>query len=180
MQKLNLSVKFSEILKNGNLSKIFDKLKGDKKTLLIILIGLTGIFIIMLVPSGNGSTKKEESSVTDNYNTDNIQTEVEALIESIKGAGEAKVLITYESNTENVYAINVDEKSDGNDLHYKSEYIVTNEDQGLILKIIYPKVRGVAVICEGGNDPQVKQKIYSVISALFDISTNKISVTDMR
>ena len=134
----------------------------------------------MWVPSERKSTASKEVPVTGNYNSDNIQEEVEAVIESIKGAGEAKVFITYESNTENVYAINIDEKTDGTDLHYKSEYIITDEEQGLIIKVIYPKVRGVAVICEGGNDPLVKEKIYSVISALFDISTSRISVTDMR
>lgn len=178
--KLNLSDKISELLRNRSVSKAFDKLKKDKKTLAIILVGLIGMLIIMSVPSDNKKHKAAENTVTYSYNTENIQNEVESLLESIKGAGETKVFITYESDMENVYAVNVDEKSDGSDAHYKSEYIITDDESGLILKVMYPKVRGVAVICKGGGDPIIKEKIYSVISALFDISTNKISVTDMK
>ena len=176
---LNLSDKLSDMLRSENVSKAFDKLRRDKKTLIIILVGISGMLIIMLAPSGDKTEKSDEQSVVCNYDVGDVQNEVRCLIESIKGAGRAEVYITYESENETVYAMNVDEKSDGNDIHIKSEYIITDDESGLVLKVLHPKVRGVAVVCQGGNDPVVKEKIYSVISALFDISTNKISVADM-
>lgn len=177
---MNLSDKLSKLLNNENIGTFLEKLRKDKKTIFIILIGFLGMVLILFSPSDSKKEKVVDKVETVNYNSDNIQDEVEAMIESIKGAGKTKVYITYESDSEHVYAMNVDEKTDGNDLHYKSEYIITDDENGLILKVIYPKVRGVAVICEGGGDPLVKEKIYSVVSALFDISTNKISVTDMK
>ena len=177
---MNLSDKLSKLLNNENISTFLEKLRKDKKTIFIIMIGFLGMVLILFSPNDNEKKKAVDQVETVNYNSDNIQDEVEAMIESIKGAGKTKVYITYESDSEHVYAMNIDEKSDGSDLHYKSEYIITDDENGLILKVIYPKVRGVAVICEGGGDPLVKEKIYSVISALFDISTNKISVTDMK
>lgn len=177
---MNLSDKLSKLLNNENIGTFLEKLRKDKKTIFIILIGFLGMVLILFSPNDSEKKKAVDQVETVNYNSDNIQDEVEAMIESIKGAGKTKVYITYESDSEHVYAMNIDEKSDGSDLHYKSEYIITDDENGLILKVIYPKVRGVAVICEGGGDPLVKEKIYSVISALFDISTNKISVTDMK
>ena len=177
---MNLSDKLSKLLNNENISTFLEKLRKDKKTIFIILIGFLGMVLILFSPNDSEKKKVVDQVETVNYNSDNIQDEVEEMIESIKGAGKTKVYITYESDSEHVYAMNIDEKSDGSDLHYKSEYIITDDENGLILKVIYPKVRGVAVICEGGGDPLVKEKIYSVISALFDISTNKISVTDMK
>ena len=177
---MNLSDKWSDLLKNESVNKLLEKLKSDKKIALIVLVGFVGMILILFSPDDNKVEKNSNDYDQVNFYSDNIQSEVELMIESIKGAGKTKVYITYESDSEHVYVMNVDEKSDGTELHYKSEYIITDDETGLILKVIYPKVRGVAVICEGGGDPLVKEKIYSVISALFDISTNKISVTDMK
>lgn len=177
---MNLSDKLTGALKNENIRTILEKFKKDKRRIFIVLLGFLGMILILFSPGESKKEKNTENVDSVNYNSDNIQSDIEAMIESIKGAGKAKVYITYECDSEHVYAMNIDEKSDGSDLHYKSEYIITDDENGLILKVIYPKVRGVAVICEGGDDPLVKEKIYSVISALFDISTNKISVTDMK
>ena len=176
---MSLSDKFSELLKNESVSRILKKLSKDKKTLIILLCGIAGMIIIMLVPTDKNTEEADSWEVVSDYGYDDIQNEVKDLVESIKGAGEAKVFITYESDSENVYAVNTDEKSDGSEIHFKSEYVITDDETGIIIKVLYPKVRGVAVICKGGNDPVVKEKIYSVISALFDVSTNKISVADM-
>ena len=178
--KLSFSDKFFALLKSESVSTTLEKFKKDKKILFIILIGIAGMFLIMLAPSDKKTEEYEAKSDTcDYYSLEEIENELESLIESIKGAGEARVFITYESDRESVYAMNTDEKTDGSEVHFKNEYIITDEEKGLILKVLYPKVRGVAVICKGGNDPVVKEKIYSVISALFDISTKKISVADM-
>ncbi len=173
---MNLSDKIfnKEIIK-----KIYVKLKSDKKTFLILFVGLAGMVVIMLAPSDKKYDKKDDESVVHNLSYQNIQNDVKDIIEAINGAGKTVVYITYESDSENVYAINTDEKTDGSDIHLKSEYVITDDESAVILKVKYPKVKGVAVICEGGKDPIVKEKIYSVISALFDISTNKISVADM-
>ena len=176
---MSLSDKFSDMLKSENVSRILKKLNKDKKTLIILLCGVAGMIIIMMAPTDKNNKEADSESVVCSYGYEDIQNEVKSLVESIKGAGEAKVFITYESDSENVYAVNTDEKSDGNEIHFKSEYVITDDETGIIIKVLYPKVRGVAVICKGGNDPVVKEKIYSVISALFDISTNKISVADM-
>ena len=38
------------------------------------------------------------------------------------------------------------------------------------------QVSGVAVICDGGDDPEIKLKIYDIVKSLFGISTARISV----
>ncbi len=177
---MSLSDSFSKFMKSEAFDKAVKRLKNDKKALIIIAIGIIGMLIIMFVPTEDKpEVQKKDNKAQYEYSTDKIQQEVEMLIESIKGAGETMVYITYESDMENVYAANTDEKTDGNDAHFKRDYILTDDENGLILKVLYPRVRGVAVVCKGGDDPAVKEKIYSVVSALFDISTNKISVAGM-
>ena len=60
-----------------------------------------------------------------------------------------------------------------------ANYFRPMQEEALKTGLLNPKVMGVAVICEGGEDPIVRERIYSLISALFDINTNSISVTVM-
>ena len=79
------------------------------------------------------------------------------MIKSIENVGETKVLITLESSYEYVYL----------------------DDDKTLSKIIEPKVRGVAVVCAGGDDPVVKEKVTKVISTVLSISTSSISVNKL-
>ena len=104
---------------------------------------------------------------------------LQKLISEIEGAGRVKVMITLEASDENVFAYNRDESYRENEQKFSSDYILIKndgEETGLKLKTVYPKVKGVAVVCDGAHNPITKEHIISVISALFDISTKNISV----
>jgi stage III sporulation protein AG len=66
----------------------------------------------------------------------------------------------YEQSTQTVY----DESRD-------STPYVSNEK--------YPVVKGVCVVAQGGGDSNVKEKILSVVEALFGLEANKIVVVKM-
>lgn len=169
------NVKISDIIK-----KVTDKIKKDKKSLLVIVLGISGMLLIMLSEVGEIKEDIPADSPQSVYAEDIILKQVRELVSQIVGVGKAEVVITYENDFETVYAANSNEKYSGDDVNIDKEYIITDDEAGLIIKTVYPKVRGVAVVCQGGDDPAVKEKIYSVLSALFDISSNKISVADMK
>lgn len=167
------------------LKDLYDKLKKDKKSFIILIIALSGIFLIFIsgltAEDENGSKYVSEESFVMSENE--LSETLEKLIESIDGAGKAKVMLTFKSYNETVYAVNTEENinSDG-ERDYTGEYIIIDSsdgEDGLKLKITAPEIRGVAVICHGGNNPVIKEQIVSVVSALFDISSNKISVAAM-
>ena len=54
-----------------------------------------------------------------------------------------------------------------------------NNEEGLPLKVILPEIKGIAIVCTGGENPVVKEQIISSLSALFNISSNRISVAVM-
>ena len=49
-------------------------------------------------------------------------------------------------------------------------------EECLVVKVYEPVVKGVAVVAEGADNAQVKKAITETVCALFDISTNKVSV----
>jgi stage III sporulation protein AG len=183
-------------------SGIAEKLKADKKLLIIILIGFAGILILLLSETwGKPDDVKPDGEQTTNIQTQNdneytyvedIEKKLGDLIRSIEGAGRTKVMVTLENGVEQVYATQDKTKSSSSSssegsfeesLDNENEYIVikTNDDSetGLIVKIIQPSIRGVAVVCDGADSAVVKQNIVEAVTAVLGISSAKVSVAKM-
>lgn len=166
-----------------------EKLLKNKKAAFIMIIGLSGMLLIAL--SSFGGETKETPKETDIKQTARSETELETNLErflsNINGAGNVAVMITYESGNETVYATDNEKTSSKNgdakdEIKTSSEHIIIKTDgneSGLEIKEIYPKVRGIAVICEGGNNPVIKGQITEILCALFDINSTQISVAQV-
>lgn len=160
------------------------KFKKDKKTAIITLIGFSLMFAILVsefLPL-NSDEKTDDTKVEYSDYCQTMESKIEAIVQSIDGAGEAQVMITLAETTEYIYAKNVDFNSNEKDNNSNSEYIIINiddNDTGLLVKTIEPKIRGVAIVCEGGDNPTVQQQIYSAVSVVLNINTSKISISKL-
>ena len=54
-----------------------------------------------------------------------------------------------------------------------------NGEEPIVIKTVGAKIRGVFVVCEGGDDPVIKEKIIKALCALLDIQSNQVSVTKL-
>ena len=158
-------------------------LKRDKKITAIICLGLAGIFLLTmseLVPQKSTKTEKKEtvSDISDSYEAD-LEKRLTSIVSSINGAGRTQVMVTLASGDENVYAVK-EKSSDGS---REREYIVIDDgssESGLLLKVVEPEIRGVAVVCEGADSANVRQEIVSTVSAVLGISSNRISIAKIK
>ena len=96
-------------------------------------------------------------------------------------------MITLAETTEYVYAQNQNgtKKSNQNSENSdnKSSFVIIekdNNDSGLLIKTFEPKIRGVAVVCDGGDNPTVQQQIYSTVGAVLNVSTARISISKLK
>ena len=167
------------------LNKFFNRLKNDKKAMIILIIGLAGMLLILFSDTDSNDKINEAALNNENtiYSEYELSRQVEKLIENIDGAGKCKAMITYNCYEETVYAQNRNEsfQPDG-EKNFAGEYIIidaNNNEEGLPLKIILPEIKGIAIVCTGGENPVVKEQIISSLSALFNISSNRISVAVM-
>ena len=164
-------------MNSEKLTEFIVKLKKDKKTALIIFTAILGMLLILF--SGTPTEKNEKASESKTEEMIEWEEKLQKLLSSVEGAGRVKVMITYETSDEEVFAYNKDESFRENEEKFSSDYILVENngsETGLKLKTVYPEVKGVAVVCDGADDPVTKEQIISVISALFDISTKNISV----
>ena len=165
---------------NG-IKDIASRLKKDKKALITVVVGLSGMLLIMLSELPLFATSAEDVAVNENvYHNQNLESEVEKLISKVAGAGKVSVMLTYESDEERVYAIDTENEVQGeNKTQNTNKHIIVDNssgEAGLVVKTIYPEIRGVAIVCSGANDPVVKSEISALVSALFDIGSNRISI----
>ena len=138
-----------------------------------------GIFL-MLVPKlfNNDRTENKESATDENvtYYSERLEEKIRELICKSKGVGNATVVVSLDTTGEYVWAEN---KSEGGE-NTLSEYVIVNKDDNeetVLIKEIYPRVRGVAVVCDGGNSAEIKNRVTALISAALGIPANKIAVS---
>lgn len=170
---------------NKTVQKILEKIKRDKRIAAIVSIGLVGIILLtlselMLQKSDAKQNEKAENvtDIRDSYE-ENIEKRLTSIVSSIDGAGRTEVMVTLASGDENVYAVK-EKSSDGSK---EREYIVIDSDKnesGLLLKVIEPEIRGVAIVCEGADSAKIRQEIISSVSAVLGISTNRISIAKIK
>ena len=104
------------------------------------------------VPEESVGKQEEEREDTLDY-VSKLERKLEELLSKIEGAGEVHVMIS---------------------LQESEEFIV---EKDTIIKTIYPKVEGVAVIAEGAGTGRVTQHIIEVVQVLFDLELHKVKVT---
>ena len=54
-----------------------------------------------------------------------------------------------------------------------------NGEQPLVTMELQPEVRGVVVVCEGGDSPGVAAQVVSTVKVALNISSARISVSKM-
>ncbi len=171
-------------------SNIKEKLSRFAKPVLLVLALLFGIALI-IIPADNAKKTSEEYE-TDGYAklgayTADIETRLEEIIGGIAGAGTTRVMVSFESSFESVYANNAKIQENGTESVSASakssekQIVLAGDRMGaeapVLLKELCPRVKGVLVVCEGGSIESVCMSIKSAVTALFGISETKVCVT---
>lgn len=190
-----------EDVRESLLTKLREYTKNTKFVTLIVAIGLIGIVLILLSDLVKPKTSEEKQSDTqikyvslDEYEN-RLEQGLAEIISSINGAGKTRVLLTMESTVEQVYATNKNLSQDNStnmdnsnsssdkDIQAETTYITVELSDGteetVLVKEIQPKVRGVLVVCAGGDDSIVKGKIIDAVTKALDISSSKVSVAGL-
>ena len=160
----------------------------NKKIVIILIIGFAGILFLSLSETDKTNTvKKEEETETTFTQSEEYASSLENrladMIASIENAGQVKVMVTLKSSDEIKYAVNESIKNDDKSNNYSSNYVIIENKgskEGIKIKIIEPEIRGVAVVCTGGDDPVVISRITSAVTTVLGIGANKVSVSKMK
>ena len=152
-----------------NFGKYLKNLKGKLPLVILLVCGvLLLIFGGTLTKNDTSTTSADYTAAAEAYRA-RIESELEALCASVDGVGRVSVMITLDGGEYYVYA--ADQSSSGG-----SDYVISS-GSGLLLETRMPSVRGVAVVCEGGNNDRVKYELICLISSLLGVPSSRVCVT---
>ena len=172
------------------MSDLKDKIKAlsdNKKRVLLIVICVISLLFLIVSESNENEGTSQQTIKTQTSHDEYIKTtekELESILSQVEGAGKVHVMITLESCYENVYANSYSSKSknngDGTSDDVTEELVVVKNsdgENGVVIKVYEPVIKGVAVVAQGADNIKVKSAITETVCALFDISSAKVSVT---
>ncbi len=163
-------------------SGVFGKFKSIKSITLLIIGVIAGLLLIFIGNTDSKNAKinspdtEKHLDMTDQYIKD-LEVRLTQILSKMDGIGEVSVIITADSCIETVYAQNG--RYDSGSLTEK-EYVIIDSngnDTPITVKLVYPKIRGVAIVCQGGSNPINQEKITNLVSSLFDIAQNQVYVS---
>jgi stage III sporulation protein AG len=95
--------------------------------------------------------------------------EIEDLCEKVQGVGRVTVLVSLEGGYEYVYA----KDADGDCVSIGSG----SGKQAVVQNILPPKLLGVGIVCDGGENAACRAALTELLSAALGIGSNKIYIT---
>ncbi len=177
--------------------------ENENAKMYLVLIFVLGIFLF----SASSFVKKQDlenpvlekesevQNLTTTYDSyeEKLTGELEAILSSVEGAGEVKCMITFADTTEIVYARDSVEDTStvverdsasgertttkGN----KDEKVVfLGEDEPVVVKELLPKVEGIVIVAQGGENVNIRKQFTDVSTALLDVDAHKVQILKMN
>ena len=157
--------------------------KRDPKLWLLLIGAAVGVFLLCY--GGIRSEQKEKEAADaaalsasaldpDDY-AEQVEKQVEKICGQVRGAGAVDAVVTLKGGYRAVYATDSQSSASG----YKNNMVLvgSGSSEGAVL-ICYenPELSGIGIVCAGGNDPVVRERILSLVCATFNIPSNKVYV----
>lgn len=182
-------------IKKDWVSGLIVKIKTNRKlefTIYAVLIGLVLIlYFSSFVQSEETNHLSSERSANASVSSEQeVEARLEKILSSIRGAGEVKVMITYETGPEIVPAMSVDKQTNSSsngsgttesETESSEPATITQSggNQPIVLTERQPTIRGVIVIAEGAADIAVQMDLQIAVQTVLGVSASCIEVFEM-
>lgn len=183
------------------MQKIKEKKLKRSDWLILVLAGI--LILIIALPTDTKEKKQAEKSkenISKENNTmeaskDEIERKLEDILEKIDGAGDVKVMITYQDSGTQV--VEKDKNTSENSLEesdstggvrstkeqqLQESTVYEEADAGntpFVSKELLPNVEGILIVASGGDNQKVKQNISEAVLALFQVEAHRIKIVKM-
>ncbi|MFY9382141.1 MAG: hypothetical protein WBI55_05445 [Eubacteriales bacterium] len=160
-------------MEEGKLTGVWRAVKSKKLIVFLVAAGILLLAADLIFIRGSSDKNKGNISATVyTAYTEELERRVRDICDKVAGVSNVSVLLTLESSNEYVYA----ENSSGASVY---DYLVINGKDGeepVLIKEIYASVRGIAIVCDGGDSAKIKATLTELLSSAFNLPTNKISI----
>lgn len=151
--------------------KIF-KNKHNRVICIIFIIG-----VVLMVAAGGHKKEAPSVSTDTQISAEAEEGRLAGILSEINGAGKVSVMITYYSSSQKDIAYETKTASRG-DKSEESEdkKAVMTDGEPMVVKEVYPKVKGVIVTAEGAGSAAVRSAISEAVAAALDVPAHRICI----
>lgn len=141
-----------------------------------VLLAALAVGLILLIFPFSSPQKTTVEVADDEVDFSAYEEELAHKIKQMAGAltgdRNASVLLTLDVTRETVYAT---ESTVNGETQYSTKYLLS-DGEPVETHIILPRIRGIAVVCKGGDDASVRLALISMLTAAFDIPASRVYV----
>jgi len=152
--------------------ELWEKVKKIKHLEIYAAIILCIVALIVFFADFGGT---QETVVTEENWEEQILSNVTEIVSNINGVGKVSIAITYDSGLVNEYLYETKTETNAGSTTSTSE-IVSYKGEPIVLRELYPAIKGVVVVAEGGDNTEVKYKIIKALITLLGIDASQIEV----
>ncbi|MBE6728966.1 MAG: hypothetical protein E7568_01885 [Ruminococcaceae bacterium] len=150
----------------------------------MVLIGVSSF-----IPQKSQKTNTVTATATEKEYVEFVQSNLKQIVKEISGDKSPKVFVTLETGIRREYAGETQDaksqKTDENgeeisdDKKIKTITVKTSDGSESAVTVIeyMPQIRGVAIVCDGGQREEIREKIISAVTASLNITSKRVSVT---
>ncbi|MFI3231424.1 MAG: hypothetical protein R3Y29_07755 [bacterium] len=122
-----------------------------------------------------------------------LEARLKLTLSKVEGVGDVEVMISTENGKEIVTKSDITKENsitsenaltgDARNIQsgkYQDSTVKINGDEPLILKEISPKIEGVLIVAQGGDNIEIKNSLINATNALLGVEIHKIQVLKMR
>lgn len=164
---------------------------SDKRVKFILIIGLLGIVFIFMsqffVSDTKAETDKTPKEISLEDYKENLEFSLQKFISKIDGVGKSEVFITLIGSGETSFLKenkNDINKSDTSSSQSVSEsYVLTDGKDGkttVVKSRTNPEIKGVLVICDGGDSIKIKAEVLDAVTTAFNLSSSRVYISKLR
>lgn len=166
----------------GTWPELAQRWKGALGKYQYVLLVLAAGVALLLLPTGGGRdspSQPDPPERQDAFDLDAFEEKLADTLSQVKGAGEARVVLTLDGGSRQVLAQDQERDSGGGG----SSTVVTvgqgSGSQGVVpLQTLAPSFRGALVVCPGGADPSVRLALMEAVSALTGLGADRITICE--
>lgn len=151
------------------------------KRLLLPLIGALAGIVLLLFGGLLGGEKQSAQSEpqgempSPKEYAESLEAQIEELCAGVEGVGALEVTVSLKGTYRAIYATDRHSSSSGN----KSTMVLVgsgSSESAVLVGYENPEIAGIGIVCEGGDRAEVRRTLISLVSAAFDVGSNKIFV----
>ena len=165
-------------------------LTSEKGKRVVLIVGAVGILLLAIPEFLPKTSETAQASPSVAAYIEQAEQRLGDIVGSIEGAGNCRIMVTLENGVEYVYAT---EQRTNSDRQEDTDKVIQRDDNeqsvivvdsgngrdGLLVTEIQPTVKGVVVVCEGGDNEEVKARIVQAVTVAMNISSKRVCVTKL-